>query len=1157
MAGSEEGSSIVNMEDVEDPKEPVSPLQALQAMQAEFDSFSHRLRQQMTRLEEDLRKQQAEGFSRSLDNSFGGLNSRGLGQFKEDQAPVWAQEPPALVEHRLRREEKTIRKRRHMPIGPIASMNSSGSDWRLHNRWLQLSMQCDTVAAISDYRSSRLSASPGQALRARNATELPFVVLGKTLHPGSLPHVCWDFVAVTFLLLDSILLPLNLAWEWPKETSTPIGIALLVHFLMSIVFWTLDIIMNFNTGFYQKGALISSKYEIAKHYIRTWCVFDCLLVSLDYITVVNIFMQDLLTDLTFVRFARIVRLTRLLRLVKMAKIDGFIQEMAASTGRQWIMLAVTIQNSTIAIVILLHTLSCVWVSIAGQTNGSWIELAGIGPTDAVMQYLHAFRYVMMPITPPELKQDSLSERVFDILLSVFWMAVLGFFVSKISSTMAELRAMNESKSKHRREIRRYLRSQEASFELVSRVMKFVEYKLDKLTPINFDGSLISNTLQTELCVNQRSRFLERLPICKVTKDLFPEAFANLCTNLKKIVCENGEDVYVAGGHSSCMYITITGEYVHVENYQDQEITEELFGVHCLEEISLYVDNWPHQASLAAKTFAEMYILEGDDLVKSLQHSPGSAAMFFEYARELTSSVGRLNGRVDRLTQVAVAERCCKMTRIYQEVFPDQKFRLDTIPSSEFSIASDSPCETEPERRGIGWLLKEGWLEDLEEATLPHQLRSSMAELHPETGSHIIFEQPQERDRAESSCISILALVSNRYDIFTRPQDASIRLRRQQWEQLQAVINWVRPSIEEIQTVLVLLAIRPLGKSKFVICQVPNHDRRPESAVLYLLDYCHNVVPSVKELSEQGLSLARATLQVHEAFNFAQMLQGENVPANVAQLQEKVKREGEHSLRFYILFLLGFMSGLEAGSGSRFLNAKRAENVIEAIGMLQHLLSATPRGIYWGYLCQRARALQLPAQTSEDLVFIRLACLMRIQGESTYGKLKASWNRLGAFEKATLINHFLADGIEEVAFVFEFLPDCVANAMKNPVVTLTGLLEMLEELLHTLKPTVDLMPDLKEAKVIQVDLSDMSEFIACVQNTFVFETCVSRCKIRFSGRRAQLEMTGNNWSRIREADSDLTSLAYCMRDVMQRQQAVEHHLNRLDRYRTPRASTFSI
>ena len=27
---------------------------------------------------------------------------------------------------------------------------------------------------------------------------------------------------------------------------------------------------------------------------------------------------------------------------------------------------------------------------------------------------------------------------------------------------------------------------------------------------------------------------------------------------------------------------------------------------------------------------------------------------------------------------------------------------------------------------------------------------------------------------------------------------------------------------------------------------------------------------------------------------------------------------------------------------------------------------------------------------------------------------------------TLTDHFLADGIDEVAFVFEFLPDCVAN-----------------------------------------------------------------------------------------------------------------------------------
>lgn len=146
----------------------------------------------------------------------------------------------------------------------------------------------------------------------------------------------------------------------------------------------------------------------------------------------------------------------------------------------------------------------------------------------------------------------------------------------------------------------------------------------------------------------------------------------------------------------------------------------------------------------------------------------------------------------------------------------------------------------------------------------------------------------------------------------------------------------------------------------------------------------------------------------------------------------------------------------------------------------------------------------------------------------------------------------------MAFVFEFLPDCVANAMKNPIVTLLGLLEVLEELLQTLQPAVAMNPDLKDAKIINVDLADMSEFISCVQNHFVFETCVSRCKIRFAGRRAHCEMTGGNWGRIHEADSDLTSLAYCVRDVMQRQQTVESHLSKLHRFVAPKApATFSI
>ena len=171
------------------------------------------------------------------------------------------------------------------------------------------------------------------------------------------------------------------------------------------------------------------------------------------------------------------------------------------------------------------------------------------------------------------------------------------------------------------------------------------------------------------------------------------------------------------------------------------------------------------------------------------------------------------------------------------------------------------------------------------------------------------------------------------------------------------------SQDKIHAVLVLLAIRSLGKSKSVTNQIPKGERSPESVVLHLIDNFKNVVPSVQALSDEGLMYAKGALNLHAIFNLAQMLQGENVPANVFQLQENVKRDGSEVLRFYILFLLGFMSGLNAGRGSKFMTARRAENVIEGVRMLKYLLEASACGIYWG--CSAAEVLYHVEQVWTD------------------------------------------------------------------------------------------------------------------------------------------------------------------------------------------------
>ena len=196
------------------------------------------------------------------------------------------------------------------------------------------------------------------------------------------------------------------------------------------------------------------------------------------------------------------------------------------------------------------------------------------------------------------------------------------------------------------------------------------------------------------------------------------------------------------------------------------------------------------------------------------------------------------------------------------------------------------------------------------------------------------------------------MIHDRYDIFTMPQPPSAKLLEKQWQILQTIIRWVEPTYEtcpglsrlsfkmsgveprkwvelgpslrfcvfflggrwpkpfqeKIHAVLVLLAIRSLGKSKAVANQCPQNERSPENVVLHLIEEYQNVVPSVQGLNAAGIKYAKGALHLHSMFNLAQMLQGENVPANVSQLQESIKRDGVEALRFYILFLLGFMSG---------------------------------------------------------------------------------------------------------------------------------------------------------------------------------------------------------------------------------------------------------
>ena len=422
----------------------------------------------------------------------------------------------------------------------------------------------------------------------------------------------------------------------------------------------------------------------------------------------------------------------------------------------------------------------------------------------------------------------------------------------------------------------------------------------------------------------------------------------------------------------------------------------------------------------------------------MRDSPGCTSMFCEYAKEYISSAQKLGSRASLQETVELSQQCCGVNQFYQILYPDpsklfhnisvakkvQEAKLKALVNGsqqtismgvtqskaairnldvsdhvhQFDLGSEGSDGSLVEDPGLLELLERVEIEGINKESLAKDLESRIPELHGQFGAHAIFEQAAERDRALSSIISILALVYDRYDLFTEPQAPGVKLRQEQWQALRKMIANISPSCQQMHSVVVLLSIRALGKNKTVMNQVPKDMRRPERAVLHLMNEVKNVVPSVEWLSEEGLRLASDALMVHETFNLAQMLQGENVPANVGLLYRKVHEQGEGSFHFYMLFLLGFMSGLAGGQGSRFMNSKNAEGSIAGFSMLQKLLESPPRAIYWGYMTARARSLKIPYHSAEDLALIRLSCLLRLQDSKDYSQARESWDQLGPFQK---------------------------------------------------------------------------------------------------------------------------------------------------------------
>ena len=88
------------------------------------------------------------------------------------------------------------------------------------------------------------------------------------LTPDGPFRLFFDLLGLVLIIVEVITIPLLISFpeldtsdaEWMKTSIT--------------LYFSIDMILNFNTGFYERGDLVTKRKKIALHYLKSWFAID-------------------------------------------------------------------------------------------------------------------------------------------------------------------------------------------------------------------------------------------------------------------------------------------------------------------------------------------------------------------------------------------------------------------------------------------------------------------------------------------------------------------------------------------------------------------------------------------------------------------------------------------------------------------------------------------------------------------------------------------------------------------------------------------------------------------------------------------------------------------------------------------------------------------
>lgn len=370
--------------------------------------------------------------------------------------------------------------------------------------------------------------------------------------PNSSMRVLWDLLSTIFIGYEVVATPLQF-FDLDESGFTK------VWAWISRLFWTFDMPITLCTGIAKpNGDIDMRRTAIVKKYIKTWLIIDIFVVGSDWAE----FFMSAGSEVSggtarltkAFRVMRIVRMVRLLRVGRLPEIMERLGEKLPHEITNFIRAAGSVFKTLGFIVMLSHTIACIWYGVGDQDSGQhWVPYFGLHEEPIDYQYMTALHWSVTQFTGSmEINPRNTGERLFAVVTLIFAFMVATIFVSSLTSSMTQYYIVSSRQTKMVLELRRYLTKNKVSASLAARLQRNAHFAIKEMQQNVQEDEVevmryVSEPLRQELHVEIYYPILEAHPFFARCYQEIPSLTRKLChTSVSLIHFSEGDTLFVCG-----------------------------------------------------------------------------------------------------------------------------------------------------------------------------------------------------------------------------------------------------------------------------------------------------------------------------------------------------------------------------------------------------------------------------------------------------------------------------------------------------------------------------------------------------------------------------------------------------------------------------------